>query len=182
MENEYAVVGSYENPNTYGKEKGSGTGFGIASFILGVVSLLMFCVGINWITGILAIIFGIVQLVKHRERGLAVAGMITAGISFLLAVTLYIALAVGAPASDVDFNKLYEDNYGGSNGGKSNSESDHYNDYYYYYDLYKDYFSDYYGSYDEFYKDYFGSDSYYGNDDDYGGDYYEQEGGGPRFM
>lgn len=182
MENECVVVGSYENPNTYGTEKGDGTGFGMASFILGVVSLLMFCVGINWITGILAIIFGIVQLVKHRERGLAVAGMITAGISFLLAVTLYIALVVGAPASDVDFNKLYEDYYGGVGGGKSDGGSDHYDDYYDYYDLYQDYFSDYYGSYDEFYKDYFGGDSYYGNDDDYGGDYYEQEGGGPRFM
>lgn len=49
------------------KQKGDGRGYGIASLILGIVSVLLFCTCINWVTGILAIIFGIIQITKIRS-------------------------------------------------------------------------------------------------------------------
>ena len=50
------------------KQKGDGRGYGIASLILGIVSVLLFCTCINWVTGILAIIFGIIQITKIRSK------------------------------------------------------------------------------------------------------------------
>lgn len=49
--------------------KSESIGFGIASLVLGILSLLLFCTCINWLTGILAIIFGIIQIVKSEKRG-----------------------------------------------------------------------------------------------------------------
>lgn len=66
-------------------------GFGIASMILGIVSLMLFCTCVNWITGILAIIFGIIQIVKHKEKGFAITGIVMAGISLLLTIALYVS-------------------------------------------------------------------------------------------
>ena len=42
--------------------KGTGTGFGIASLVLGILSVFTFACCINYILAVLAIIFGIVQL------------------------------------------------------------------------------------------------------------------------
>ena len=41
-----------------------GKGFAVASMVLGLISLVLFCTGINIITAILAIVFGIIHLVK----------------------------------------------------------------------------------------------------------------------
>lgn len=95
-------------------------GFGIASLVLGILSILLFCTCINWLTGILAIIFGIVQLVKGGKKGLAVGGIVTAALSILFTIAFYFLMyCLG---------------------------SESYNDYYDYYDYYKDYYNDSYGS------------------------------------
>ena len=47
------------------KQKGDGRGYGIASLILGIVSVLLFCTCINWVTAILAVIFGLIQYHKR---------------------------------------------------------------------------------------------------------------------
>ena len=71
------------------KQKGDGRGYGIASLILGIVSVLLFCTCINWVTAILAVIFGIIQITKNKEHGLAIGGIITAAVSMVLSVVLY---------------------------------------------------------------------------------------------
>lgn len=139
--------GNYQNSNgSYGSgygwqeesQKPDSAAFGITSLVLGIVSLLLFCTCINWITAILAIIFGIIQLTKSRQRGLAIGGIITAGLSMLLAIALYISIFAGASLTDIydsyryDYN--YDDNY------------DYYDGYDYDYD---DYLNDYYGGYEE---------------------------------
>ena len=45
--------------------KGDGIGFGVASLVLGAVSILMFGCCVNYILAIIAIALGIVQLVKN---------------------------------------------------------------------------------------------------------------------
>lgn len=95
------------------KQKNDQTGFGIASLVLGIISVLLFCTCINLITGILAIIFGILQLVMSRQKGLAVGGIVTAGISILFTVILYLSMAVSGAAYDGynDYNKNFYDDY-----------------------------------------------------------------------
>lgn len=83
-------------------------GFGIASLVLGIISLLLTCSCINYITGILAIIFGIVQIVKNKNnRGMAIAGIITAGISILVATFIWIFAIVVAEDTNSDFYKYW---------------------------------------------------------------------------
>lgn len=90
------------------KNENESVGFGIASLVLGIVSLLLFCTCINWITGILAIIFGIIQITKTKQKGFAIGGIITAGVSLLFTIILYISLVIGAAASDMRYNDYYD--------------------------------------------------------------------------
>ena len=159
--------GGYQGQTQHDVQKEGSSAFGITSFVLGVVSLLLFCIGINWITGILAIIFGIVQLTKKQDKWFAVTCIVTAVESMLLAVLLYICLFAGWSASGMDYEDFYDSYYGGdynggsSGGGDYNGGSDDYN----YYDYYNDYY-DYYDYYDGY------------ND----GDITVPQGGGPQFM
>lgn len=153
-------------------------GFGIASMILGIISLLLFCTCINWITGILAIIFGIIQLTKKSAKGFAVAGIITAALSILFAILLYVEFAVGMAREGLSYDDFYDSYY--------DSYYDDYYDYYdydsYYDNYYDEYFNDYYdGYYDDYdsYYDYY--DDYYDYYDDYDG-YYDYEESGPEFL
>ena len=59
------------------KKKGDGVGFGVASMVLGILSLLFFCTGCNLLFIILAVIFGIIQLVKNEQKGFAITGLVT---------------------------------------------------------------------------------------------------------
>ncbi|MFQ7240625.1 MAG: DUF4190 domain-containing protein [Roseburia intestinalis] len=61
----------------YGSNKSESEGFGIASLVLGIITVLLFCTCISWITGILAIIFGIIQLVKGNKKEWRFVGRIT---------------------------------------------------------------------------------------------------------
>lgn len=81
---------NYGQPN--GNNKSESEGFGIASLILGIITVLLFCTCISWITGILAIIFGILQLVKGNKKGMAIVGLITGGIGFAASIILYILI------------------------------------------------------------------------------------------
>lgn len=145
-------------------QRGNDVGFGIASMILGIVSVLLFCTCLNWITAILAIIFGIIQIVKKKERGFAIAGIITAGISLVLWGVLYMALALGMSEAGIDsLEEFYQDYYNG-----------------YYDDPYDSY--DYFDPYDYYdYYDYYDGYDYYDYYDDYD-DYYYYEEGGQQFL
>lgn len=139
MNGNYGTGNGYNYGGWQEPEKKDSIGFGIASLVLGIISLLLFCTCINWITGLLAIVFGILQIVKGSQKGLAVGGIITAGLSMLFAVVLYISIVVSASASDMNYEDLYDYYYGSSE------------NYYDYYDSYDDYYDDYYdGYYDEY--------------------------------
>ena len=93
------------------KQKGDGRGYGIASLILGIVSVLLFCTCINWVTAILAVIFGIIQITKNKEHGLAIGGIITAAVSMVLSVVLYLAMWFGMTNAGITYEDLLYDQY-----------------------------------------------------------------------
>ena len=141
---------NYGNPNWAGmqpdQKKTDSAAFGIVAMVLGILALLLFCTWINYILGIIAIVFGIIQLVKHRQKGMAIAGIVMSGVSFLLTLILYAGI----------FSAL---------GNESSDFYDYYNDYYD--DYYNDYYNDYYDNYEEYYNDFF--DDYFKDyDDGYG--------------
>ena len=165
------------------KQKGDGRGYGIASLILGIVSVLLFCTCINWVTAILAVIFGIIQITKNKEHGLAIGGIITAAVSMVLSVVLYLAMWFGMTNAGITYEDLlydqYEDSYesdgndawygGGGNGSYDGGGSG---------GLYDDGGND--GWYD---GDGSGGYDYYNDPYDYFRDYYDvQEPGGNQFM
>ena len=76
--------------------------------VLGIIALLLFCTCINIPLAILAIIFGIIQLVKGKQKGLAVGGIVTAGISLLLTILLY---GVMLDSTGNTYQDLYDDLY-----------------------------------------------------------------------
>lgn len=108
------------------EEKGDGTAFGIASMVLGIVALLLFCTGCHIILAILAIVFGIIQLVRNKQKGFAIAGIVTAG----LAIVIYIIFIIVCMTTGTTWNYLY--NYA----DQYYDDGDSYN--YDYYDDYND--------------------------------------------
>lgn len=63
------------------------TGFGVASLILGILSLVLsFTVIFSFLTAILAVIFGIIQLTQKSAQGYAIAGIICAILGFLATI------------------------------------------------------------------------------------------------
>ena len=100
---------NYGQPN--GNNKSESEGFGIASMILGIITVLLFCTCISWITGILAVIFGILQLVKGNKKGMAVVGLITGGIGFAASIILYILIFFTGLGSYSSYNDIYDHIY-----------------------------------------------------------------------
>ena len=95
----------------YGSNKSESEGFGIASLVLGIITVLLFCTCISWITGILAIIFGIIQLVKGNKKGMAIVGLITGGIGFAASIILYILIFFTGLGSYSSYNDIYDHIY-----------------------------------------------------------------------
>ena len=107
---------SYAQP----KQKGTSTGLGIASMVLGIISILLFATCLNYILGIVAIVLGIIQLVKNEKKGMAIAGIITAVVSFLLTIFLWVGIMDYVGSTDMDsiyndYYRYYEENYDGGN-------------------------------------------------------------------
>lgn len=101
---------AYNNGQYYGQAqaKGTGTGFGIASLVLGIISIFTFACCINYILAILAIIFGIVQIVKNEKKGLAIAGIIMGAISIIIAIIFTLGVA-GAAIGSKDAESMLQD-------------------------------------------------------------------------
>jgi hypothetical protein len=114
-QNPYGQQQNYGQQPYYGQAqrvKTDNFGFGLASMILGIISLLLFCTCINYILAILAIVFGIVQMVRSNKKGMAIAGIVTAGISIVLATFLWIGFAMlSAQEGDNPFNSYLEEYY-----------------------------------------------------------------------
>ena len=74
------------------KEKKDGIAFGVTSFIVGIVSFFLFETVINYLTAILAIVFGIIQMATCKRKALAVTGIITSVFSMILGTVLWIGV------------------------------------------------------------------------------------------
>ena len=71
-----------------------GNGFGIASLVLGILSILLFCIPfLNVALSLLALILGIVAKVKGCG-GVAVAGIVLGSVGLVLSVLLFIGIAL----------------------------------------------------------------------------------------
>lgn len=105
----------YQSPAD-NRKKETGNGFAVASMVLGLVSLILFCTGINIIIAILAIVFGIIHLVKQKQKsGMAVAGIITAVVGILAFITYWILIihVAGRVSGPDDFLRRYEYQFDG---------------------------------------------------------------------
>lgn len=82
--------------NTENQIENKISGFTIASLVLGIVSLVLWCVWFVSIPcSILALIFGIIG-VKKKGKGMAIAGIVTGAISLAIWVVLFLgAFAYG---------------------------------------------------------------------------------------
>ena len=99
------------NPNGYNPNMGYGmyqqpekkNGFGIASLVIGILSLTICCCGGSLI-GLLGIIFAIVAFVrKESSKGFAIAGLITSIIGFAIGIFFvwYFAVCYSVAAESV---------------------------------------------------------------------------------
>ena len=88
------------------EEQNASKGLSAASLILGILSMLCCCIGFPF--AIIGIILAIVSLVKHKGgKGLAVAGLITSGITMIISVITAISLVPVMPYIDgwMDFGQ-----------------------------------------------------------------------------
>ena len=99
------------NQSPYGAAtKSDSTGFGIASLVLGIISIFTFFCCINYILAIIAIVLGIVQIVKSSKKGLAIGGIVTAVIS-IIGATIFWVLIGAAGASEMGPMQDYMEEY-----------------------------------------------------------------------
>lgn len=84
------------------------SGFGVASLIIGIISLVFSCVGVG-IVGIVGIILSIVAFTqKDRKKGTAIGGIITSAIAFI--ISLAVILAGGSMISSDQEDKASDSN------------------------------------------------------------------------
>jgi hypothetical protein len=84
-------------------------GFGIAAMILGIVGIVGSWIPIlNWfslVLGILAIIFGIIAVVKGKGKGQGVAGVILGGATVVIFLIINVILAAALTSTVDTVNK-----------------------------------------------------------------------------
>ena len=72
-----------------------GSGFAIASLVLGIVGLVFVCCffGFSLLTAIVGMVLGIMSLLQNRQgRGMAAAGTILNGITMVLSVLILVVV------------------------------------------------------------------------------------------
>lgn len=100
--NVYGQDGQYNQQDGgsfyHSSSKPSGNEFGIASMVLGILSLVFFCGCFNIPLAILSIIFAILHISrKTGSNGFAVAGIVTSVIAVILTIVMIVGLfAYGA--------------------------------------------------------------------------------------
>lgn len=120
--------GANYNRGQYEKDPKESIGFGVASLVLGLISVLLFWTMCNVVLAILAIIFGIVQLVRSNHKGMAAGGIVTGALAIVACIVFWVLMGSAMVGmSDLykysddyyyynyDYDDLYEhllDNYG----------------------------------------------------------------------
>lgn len=108
-QNGYNQTG-YNQPPYGTATKSDSTGFGIASLVLGIISIFTFFCCINYILAVIAIVLGIVQIVKSSKKGLAIGGIVTAVIS-IIGATIFWVLIGSVGASEMGPMQDYMEEY-----------------------------------------------------------------------
>lgn len=108
-QNGYNQTG-YNQPPYGAATKSESTGFGIASLVLGIISIFTFFCCINYILAVIAIVLGIVQIVKSSKKGLAIGGIVTAVIS-IIGATIFWVLIGSVGASEMGPMQDYMEEY-----------------------------------------------------------------------
>lgn len=81
----------YQPYGSTGQPK-KGSGCAIASLVLGILSLILCCVG-GGIFGIIGVILGIISICrKESGRGMAIGGLVTSGIGFVMGIFLLVQI------------------------------------------------------------------------------------------
>jgi hypothetical protein len=110
---QYPAQGQYPAPGYPGTKRRNG--MGTAALVLGVVALVLVLLLIfsplGAFLGLLAVIFGIVGIVRvnHREadnRGQAVAGLVTGGLALLFGIWFAVSVGVWFSTHVNDFNRF----------------------------------------------------------------------------
>ncbi len=104
QQSNYSGQNAYQQAYYGQAEKSDSIGFGIASLVLGILSIFLFMCCVNYILAILAIIFGIVQMVQSKKKGLAIGGIITAAISIIIATVFWVAAFAAGDSSSPSFD------------------------------------------------------------------------------
>lgn len=81
-------------------------GFSIASMVLGIISIVLFCIWYLSIPcAILAIIFGVVGM-KKGGKGMAIAGLVLGIIAVAIVAVVYILAAIGVASMGTAFSSM----------------------------------------------------------------------------
>lgn len=119
----------------HSSEPPRGIGFGIASMVLGIVSLVLFCTCLNIPLAIMAIIFGVIHINRRAGSiGFSIAGIVTSIISVILTVVTVIVLYIAGVNSAAWFYTVPFENFMGDN----YYDDDYYDDYHDFFDQYGD--------------------------------------------
>lgn len=105
---QYGQQGYSQQYPTYVETQDDSNGMGVASLVMGIISLV--CCG-SFIFSILGIVFGIVSLSRKKtNNGMAIAGIIMSAISIVIGIIIICVLF--ATGAYVDFlNEIYSDSY-----------------------------------------------------------------------
>ena len=65
-------------------------GLSICSMVLGIVGLLLSCLGIGFFPAVIGFVIAIIALATHRHKGMAIAGLVTSLIGIIIAAAILI--------------------------------------------------------------------------------------------
>lgn len=105
----YGGQQSYYDYQAASNSKKDTEGMGIASLVLGILSLLLFCCCINYVLAIIAIILGIIQLVTSNKKGMAIAGIITGAISIVVSIIFWVVMSYSTVQEEGGWEKFLEE-------------------------------------------------------------------------
>ncbi|MEE1061454.1 MAG: DUF4190 domain-containing protein [Ruminococcus sp.] len=94
----------YNAPYVQGESKGNG--LGIASLVLGIVSIVTFCLCcVSLPLSITGLILGIISKVKKKENnGIAIAGIIVSAVALVAVLGFWLFAIISGEASYTDYN------------------------------------------------------------------------------
>ena len=100
----------YSQQPVYAQPVKAKTGFATAALVFGILAILTTLIFINYLFGILAIIFGIIYLVIKADikpKGVAITGIVLAAVSLIVSTTLWVSAYVYITRTDI--SEIVED-------------------------------------------------------------------------